>query len=101
MGYRRHGNAVSGTGTDCIVAAAPQTGEPALFAGLHTPVGEAVGAAVLAAISEGGASGARRGMQAALASPHDRCAAVGTCYTRDAFVWSGLATAVQSLRQLD
>ena len=56
LDYRPQGEAVSGTGTDCIVVAAPQTGEPALFAGLHTPVGEAVGAAVLAAVSEGGAA---------------------------------------------
>lgn len=55
LDYRPHGEAVSGTGTDCIVVAAPQTGEPAQFAGLHTPVGEAVGAAVLSAVSEGGA----------------------------------------------
>lgn len=34
----------TGTGTDCIAVAAPQA--PCDYAGLHTPVGEAVGAAV-------------------------------------------------------
>ncbi|WP_438345958.1 adenosylcobinamide amidohydrolase [Methylorubrum populi] len=56
LDYRPHGEVVSGTGTDCIVVAAPQAGRPARFAGLHTPIGEAVGAAVLAAVSEGGAA---------------------------------------------
>jgi adenosylcobinamide amidohydrolase len=49
--YRRAGQAlaVTGTGTDCIVMAAPLGPEPAAFAGMHTAVGEAVGACVLEA----------------------------------------------------
>ena len=47
------GPAVTGTGTDCIVIACPAVGEPAPFAGLHTAVGEALGAAVLAAVRTG------------------------------------------------
>ena len=44
--------AVTGTGTDCIVIACP-IGEPALpFAGLHTDVGEAIGAAVFQAADQ-------------------------------------------------
>ena len=43
---------VTGTGTDCVVLACP-TGEPrSAFAGLHTAVGEAIGAAVLQATGE-------------------------------------------------
>lgn len=49
---RRAGVAVTGTGTDCIVVAAPM-GEGARFAGTHTAVGEAVGRAVYRAIAEG------------------------------------------------
>jgi adenosylcobinamide amidohydrolase len=41
----------TGTGTDCIVVGAPPGDET--FAGLHTEVGEAVGAAVYAAVSKG------------------------------------------------
>jgi adenosylcobinamide amidohydrolase len=41
----------TGTGTDCIVVAAP-TGTEA-FAGLHTEVGEAIGAAVYTAVAGG------------------------------------------------
>lgn len=44
------GAAATGTGTDCVVIASPTGGEEALFAGLHTALGEAVGAAVLAAM---------------------------------------------------
>jgi adenosylcobinamide amidohydrolase len=49
--YRRAGQplAVTGTGTDCIVMAAPHGPEPAAFAGMHTAIGEAVGACVLEA----------------------------------------------------
>jgi adenosylcobinamide amidohydrolase len=55
LDHRLHGEAVSGTGTDCIVVAAPEGGEAARFAGLHTPIGESVGSAVFAAVLEGGA----------------------------------------------
>lgn len=42
---------VTGTGTDCIaLACVPGRGR---YAGLHTPVGEAIGAAVLGAVSAG------------------------------------------------
>jgi adenosylcobinamide amidohydrolase len=41
----------TGTGTDCIVVAAPTGTEP--FAGLHTEVGEAIGAAVYTAVAGG------------------------------------------------
>jgi adenosylcobinamide amidohydrolase len=41
----------TGTGTDCIVVAAPPGAER--YAGLHTEVGEAVGAAVYAAVASG------------------------------------------------
>ncbi|MGB3417794.1 MAG: adenosylcobinamide amidohydrolase, partial [Mesorhizobium sp.] len=42
----------TGTGTDCIVVAAP-AGEPGeAFAGLHTAVGAAIGRAVHDAISQ-------------------------------------------------
>ena len=49
--YRRAGQAlaVTGTGTDCIVMAAPHGPSPDGFAGMHTAVGEAVGACVLEA----------------------------------------------------
>jgi adenosylcobinamide amidohydrolase len=52
-GVRRAGVAVTGTGTDCIVAAAPAGADALRFAGLHTAVGEAVGGAVYRAIREG------------------------------------------------
>jgi len=38
---------VTGTGTDCIVIACPNAGAGEKYAGLHTAVGEALGAAVL------------------------------------------------------
>jgi len=47
------GPAITGTGTDCIVVACPAAGEPASCAGLHTAVGEALGAAAYAATREG------------------------------------------------
>ncbi|MFO1153909.1 MAG: adenosylcobinamide amidohydrolase [Rhodospirillales bacterium] len=37
---------VTGTGTDCIVACCPRDVPTEPFAGLHTPVGESIGAAV-------------------------------------------------------
>lgn len=48
-GIRREGAVVTGTGTDCLVVAAPSGPDPAVYAGLHTAIGEAVGAAVLSA----------------------------------------------------
>ena len=59
IGFRRPGNAeaVSGTGTDCVVMASPlaplQAQSP--YAGLHTALGEAIGAATRAAVQEAGA----------------------------------------------
>lgn len=50
-GYDLPTGRATGTGTDCIAVAAPQ-GEIA-FAGLHTAVGEAVGAAVYDAVTRG------------------------------------------------
>ena len=49
----RGGVAVTGTGTDCIVVAAPLGEDGARFAGLHTMIGEAVGDAVYKATSAG------------------------------------------------
>lgn len=45
---RRH-PPVTGTGTDCIVMACPTGPDPRRFAGMHTAIGEALGAAVLLA----------------------------------------------------
>jgi adenosylcobinamide amidohydrolase len=49
----RGGVQVTGTGTDCIVVAAPQEGDAANFAGLHTAIGEAVGKAVYQVMRDG------------------------------------------------
>lgn len=46
-------SAVTGTGTDCILLAAPEGGRPQTCAGLHTDVGEAIGACVYEATFEG------------------------------------------------
>lgn len=50
-GYKRPGHEaiVTGTGTDCIVMAAPLGPLPAPYAGMHTAIGAAVGACVLEA----------------------------------------------------
>lgn len=55
--FRREGERepVSGTGTDCVVMSAPARGAARAYAGLHTAVGEAVGAAALAATREAAA----------------------------------------------
>lgn len=53
---RRGGDVVTGTGSDCIVVATPP-GDGLGYAGLHTAVGEAVGAAVIAATRDAIASG--------------------------------------------
>jgi adenosylcobinamide amidohydrolase len=49
----RAGIAITGTGTDCIVVSAPKGADGALFSGMHTAIGEAVGKAVYRAIAEG------------------------------------------------
>lgn len=51
----RAGRIVTGTGTDCIVIAAPRgpASDRARFAGLHTAIGEAVGHAVYQATQAG------------------------------------------------
>lgn len=46
-------SAVTGTGTDCIIVAAPEGARPQTCAGLHTDVGEAIGACVYEATWEG------------------------------------------------
>jgi len=49
----RTGLPASGTGTDCIVIAAPAAGHAAAYAGKHTAIGHAIGAAVYEAIRRG------------------------------------------------
>lgn len=51
FGYERvrGAGAITGTGTDCIVIGCPIGTTPELFAGMHTLVGEILGAAVLGA----------------------------------------------------
>ena len=44
--------AITGTGTDCIVIASPKAGSNTMFSGLHTNVGKALGEAVYAASLE-------------------------------------------------
>ncbi len=51
--HLRRGPRITGTGTDCIVVAAPIGPEPECCAGLHTAVGEAIGGAVYDAVREG------------------------------------------------
>jgi adenosylcobinamide amidohydrolase len=50
---RRSGEPASGTGTDCIVIAAPAAGEPAPYAGKHTVAGYLIGRLVYDAVSRG------------------------------------------------
>ena len=45
----------TGTGTDCIVVAAPERARGAVYAGKHTAIGHVVGAAVHAAVARGAA----------------------------------------------
>ena len=47
------GEPASGTGTDCIVIAAPDAGEPARHVGKHTVAGHLIGAVVHEAVSRG------------------------------------------------
>jgi adenosylcobinamide amidohydrolase len=49
----RAGVAITGSGTDCMVIASPQGETRACFAGTHTAIGEAIGAAVYEATREG------------------------------------------------
>ena len=51
--HLRSGPRITGTGTDCILVAAPVGPDPETCAGLHTALGEAVGSAVYRAIREG------------------------------------------------
>lgn len=51
LGLSRPEGRVTGTGTDCVVLAAPVEGVPEAYAGLHTEVGEALGRAVQAAMT--------------------------------------------------
>ncbi len=53
LDWRLDGRPVTGTGTDCIVVAAPH-GEGEQFAGLHTDIGAALGQAVYDAVHQGG-----------------------------------------------
>jgi adenosylcobinamide amidohydrolase len=50
---QRTGEPSSGTGTDCIVIAAPQTGEHESYAGKHTAIGHVIGRAVYDAVRSG------------------------------------------------
>lgn len=54
LGWRPRGEVVTGTGTDCIVVAAPPGNRAERFAGLHTDIGAAVGRAVYDAVHIGG-----------------------------------------------
>jgi adenosylcobinamide amidohydrolase len=51
---RRTGRPATGTGTDCVVMAAPDSKmRPAAYAGKHTEIGAAIGAVVSEAVGEG------------------------------------------------
>jgi adenosylcobinamide amidohydrolase len=50
---RRGGLTITGTGTDCVAIAAPIGSAEAIYAGKHTAIGEAIGAAVYRATAEG------------------------------------------------
>lgn len=52
-GWLVDGRAATGTGTDCIVMAAPRAADGEVFAGLHTDVGAALGKAVYDAVAQG------------------------------------------------
>lgn len=54
LDWRVGGRTATGTGTDCIVIAAPRDGAARQFAGLHTDVGAAIGRAVHEAVRRGG-----------------------------------------------
>lgn len=68
LDLRLGGKPVTGTGTDCIVVAAPaMDGGRENFAGLHTDIGAAIGRAVYDAVRQGGAAwiGEKRELTAA------------------------------------
>lgn len=69
LDHRPDGAAITGTGTDCIVVAAPLSEPAAPFAGLHTPIGEAVGRSVEAAILDGGGTWLRERAAGDASSP--------------------------------
>lgn len=54
LAWSPHGAVVTGTGTDCIVIAAPPGADAEQFAGLHTNIGAAIGRAVHDAVLSGG-----------------------------------------------
>ncbi|WP_170976582.1 adenosylcobinamide amidohydrolase [Rhizobium sp. FKL33] len=54
LGWKKNGLVVTGTGTDCIALACPATGPRQTYAGLHTDIGRAIGAAVYQAVLAGG-----------------------------------------------
>lgn len=56
----RSQNPASGTGTDCIVVAAPTSANPRTYAGKHTEVGAVIGRVVRDAVSAGVAAWKRR-----------------------------------------
>jgi adenosylcobinamide amidohydrolase len=66
---QRSGEPASGTGTDCIVIAAPTAGEAAQYAGKHTVAGHLIGRVVYEAVSRGAAEWQR---DRAAASARDR-----------------------------
>jgi len=53
LAWSPYGAVVTGTGTDCIVIAAPPGADAEQFAGLHTNIGAAVGRAVYDAVHSG------------------------------------------------
>lgn len=53
LASRRSGAPASGTGTDCVIVAAPIGGAPAAYTGKHTALGHVVGAAVRDAVFAG------------------------------------------------
>ncbi len=52
-GHLRNGPRITGTGTDCIVVAAPRGAGEESCAGLHTAIGEAIGSSVYDAVRAG------------------------------------------------
>ncbi|MCP8895139.1 adenosylcobinamide amidohydrolase [Shinella daejeonensis] len=54
LGLLRNGLPVTGTGTDCVVVAAPEGAGQERFAGLHTDIGLALGRSVYDAVRAGG-----------------------------------------------
>ncbi|RUM95668.1 hypothetical protein EET67_21725 [Pseudaminobacter arsenicus] len=67
LDWLAQGKTATGTGTDCIVIAAPCEGAPRQFAGLHTDIGAAIGRAVHDAVWQGGEAWIREKVETALA----------------------------------